>query len=482
MRVVSEARKAWNDKLGLSEVEGGTDDERMVFYTALYRCFERMVDVTEDGHYFGWDRKVHPLPEGRRAYNDDWVWDTFRVHHPLMVLLQPKEQGDKLNSYINFSKENAEGWMPTFPTIGFDAHVMNGLHTVSLFLDAWRKGVRGFDLKAAYAACAKTFRESTKTPWKRGPKNELDAFYDQNGWFPALHPDEKETVKDVVPWEKRQAVAVTQAASYDAWCLSELAREVGDDAGAKEFGAQVTNYRKLWKADSQFFHPKDKDGKWIEPFDYKSSGGFAALHYYDENNAWTYLWDIQHDIPGLIALFGGGKAMEAKLDRMQGESLGKRRFEWTRDLPDSTGMIGQFSMGNEPSFHIPYLYVHAGNPRKTQKFVRKVLSTWFRNDLMGIPGDEDGGGMSAFVVFSMMGFYPITPGLPQYTWGSPVFRRVTIHLANGKAFTIDAPNASADAKYIQSVKIGGKAAVVCSPLRHEDILAATPVGIEMSCR
>ena len=283
-------------------------------------------------------------------------------------------------------------------------------------------------------------------------------------------------------WEKRQTVAVTQAASYDAWCLAETAKELGDAAAEAEFRAQADNYRKLWKPDTQFFHPKDKDGKWIEPFDYKFSGGIGSRAYYDENNAWTYIWDVQHDIPGLITLFGGAGRMVHKLDAMFNEPLGCRRFYWPSKQPDSTAMMGQFSMGNEPSFHIPYLYVHAGQPRKTQKLIRKILKCWFRNDLMGVPGDEDGGGMSAFVVFSMMGFYPMTPGLPQYTWGSPVFRKVTIHLANGKDFTLDAPNASADAKYIQSVKIGGKDVDVCAPLRHEDILAAVPIEIEMNWR
>ena len=481
-RVARDARAAWNEKLSLIRVEGGRDDERTVFYTSLYRCFERMVDVTEGDRFRGWDGRTHTVPEGRRRYTDDWIWDTFRAHHPLMALLQPKEEGDKLDSYIGMANENDEKWLPTFPNPFGDAHCMNGLHSVAPFIDAWRKGIRDFDLRAAFAAGARTMRTATKTPWVRGPKNELDAFYDAHGWFPALKESERETVAVVRDWEKRQAVAVTQAASFDAWCLAEMAKELGDAEGEREFRAQASNYRKLWKPDTQFFHPKDRDGKWIEPFDYKFSGGIGSRAYYDENNAWTYIWDVQHDIPGLIALFGGSDRFARKLDQMFNEPLGCRRFAWPSVQPDSSAMVGQFSMGNEPSLHIPYLYVHVGQPRKTQKLIRKLLKAWFRNDLMGVPGDEDGGGMCAFVVFSMMGFYPVTPGLPQYIWGSPVFTKVTISLQNGKTFVLSAPKATTDAKYIRSLVLDGRKVDVCRPLEHADILRGATVTLEMSER
>lgn len=479
-RVAAEGRRAWNDRLGLIRVEGGTDDEKSVFYTSLWRTFERMVDFTEEGRYLGWDGKVHDAGSSR-YYNDDWVWDTFRAHHPLMALLQPAEEGDKLTSYVRMAVQSADGWMPTFPTIGGDAHSMNGFHTVSLFLDAWRKGVRTFDLSAAYAACAKTMRETTKVPWLRGPKNELDAFYDRHGYFPALREGEKETVPGVKKWEKRQAVAVTLAASFDAWCLAEMAKEVGDAAGEAEFRAQAANYRNLWKPDTQFFHPKDKDGKWIEPFDYKFSGGIGSRAYYDENNAWTYLWDVQHDLSGLIELFGGRHPFLQKLNRLFSEPLGCRRFEWPAVQPDSTAMMGQFSMGNEPSFHIPYLFAVAGDPAKTQKKIRHILASWFRNDLMGVPGDEDGGGMSAFVVFSMLGFYPVTPGLPEYVIGSPVFTRAEIRRAEGPAIVLLAPGSSRDRKYVKSVTVGGRR-ISGVWLSHDELVSGKPIAFEMSLR
>ncbi len=479
-RIAAEGQAAWNERLGAVRVEGGNDNQKTVFYTALWRTFERMVDFTEDGKYIGWDGKVHDAGKSR-YYSDDWVWDTYRAHHPLMVLLQPEAEGDKLTSYIRMASQNPEGWMPTFPNVALDAHSMNGFHTVAVFLDAWRKGVRNFDLAAAYAACAKTMRETTKTPWLRARKNELDAFYDEHGYFPALAEGEKETVRGVSGWEKRQAVTVTLAASYDAWCLAELAKEVGDAEGEREFRAQAGNYMKLWKNDAGFFHPRDAKGNWIEPFDYKFSGGIGSRAYYDENNAWTYLWDVQHDIPGLVALFGGKRPFLKKLDQLFTEPLGCRRFLWPSKQPDSSGMMGQFSMGNEPSFHIPYLFALAGEPAKTQKKIRHILEAWFRNDLMGVPGDEDGGGMSAFVVFSMLGFYPVTPGLPEYVIGSPVFTRAEIRRPGSVPIVISAPASSKYAKYVKSVAVGGRR-LNGVRLTHEQLASGSPITFEMSDR
>ena len=479
-RVAAEGRAAWNATLGKIAVEGGSEDDRRVFYTALWRCHERMVDFTEAGRYRGWDGKDHDC-DGARYFCDDWIWDTYRALHPLMTLLHPHDEGDRLTSYIRMAQQNPEGWMPTFPEQNGDAHCMNGFHTVAPFLDAWRKGVRNFDLRAAYAACAKTMRETTKTPWLRGPKNELDEFYDAHGYFPALHEGEPETVKGVSGWEKRQTVAVTLAASYDAWCLAELAHETGDAAGEAEFRAQASNYRKLWKSDAKFFHPKDKDGKWIEPFNYVFSGGIGSRAYYDENNAWTYLWDVQHAIDDLIALLGGADKFVERLDQMFNEPLGCRSFEWPGRQPDSSAMMGQFSMGNEPSFHIPYLYALAGHPAKTQKMIRRIREAWFRNDLMGVPGDEDGGAMSSFVVFSMLGFYPVTPGRPEYVLGSPVFTRAVVSLEGGAKLVLEAPNASGDAKYVRRVVVNGKD-LAGVRFRHTDLAVGGKVFFEMSDR
>ena len=216
------------------------------------------------------------------------------------------------------------------------------------------------------------------------------------------------------------------------------------------------NYRNVYNAETAFFHPKDKNGKWIEPFDYRFSGGMGAREYYGENNGWVYRWDVPHNVADLIDLMGGNQQFIANLDQTFREPLGRGKYAFYAQIPDHTGNVGQFSMANEPSLHIPYLYNYAGQPWKTQKRIRQLLKTWFRNDLMGVPGDEDGGGMSAFVVFSSLGFYPVTPGFPAYNIGSPLFAKAKVMLSNGKVFEIEAQGASDENKYIQSATLNGK--------------------------
>lgn len=224
------------------------------------------------------------------------------------------------------------------------------------------------------------------------------------------------------------------------------------------------------------FIPKNKKGEWIQ-IDPKFDGGMGGREYYDENNGWTYKWQVQHDIPGLIGLIGGEKKFEEDLDQLYREGLGRSKYEFWAKFPDATGLVGQYSMGNEPSFHIPYLYNYS-SPWKTQKQIRFLLDVWFKDNIFGIPGDEDGGGMTAFVVFSSMGFYPITPGKPLYTIGSPVFEKVTIDLQNGKQFTMEAKNCSVVNKYIQSARFDGKP--LDTPwFTHEQLNAGGKLELEM---
>jgi predicted alpha-1,2-mannosidase len=205
----------------------------------------------------------------------------------------------------------------------------------------------------------------------------------------------------------------------------------------------------------------------------------GAREYYGENNGWIYRWDVQHNIADLISLMGGRDSFIKNLDAMFSTPLGRSKFEFYAKLPDHTGNVGQFSMANEPSLHIPYLYNYAGQPWKTQKRIRTLLDQWFRNDLMGVPGDEDGGGMSAFVVFSVMGFYPVTPGLPIYTIGSPLFEKTIINLPNKKQFTVIAVGANKDNKYIQKALFNGKE--IDSPFfTHNELLAGGTLELVMA--
>ena len=449
-------RDVWNKALGKIEIEGGTIDDQTVFYTSLYRCYERPVCISEDGRYYSaFDKQVHN-DEGRPFYTDDWIWDSYRAHHPLRVLVDKKKEGDILHSFVRMSEQMDHFWWPTFPEITGDSRRMNSNHGVATVIDGYRKGIRDFSLEEAYEACKGAITEKTLAPWSGKPAGELDQFYKDHGYIPALYPGEKETIPEVSSGEKRQPVAVTLGTSYDEWCLSQIAEELGKKEDAAYFKGASYNYRNLFNEKTKFFHPKDKDGNFIEPFDYKFSGGMGARDYYGENNGWTYRWDVQHNIPDLIELMGGDKQFVKELDRTFTESLGRSKYGFYAQLPDQTGNVGQFTMANEPSLHIPYLYNYAGQPWKTQKLIRKLIKEWFRNDLMGVPGDEDGGGMSAFVVFSAMGFYPVTPGVPTYTIGSPMFKDTKINLENGNVFEIVAEGASDENKYIQSATLNGE--------------------------
>jgi len=465
---------AWSKVINQIQSTGGTDAQKRSFYTALYRCYERMVDITEDGKYYsGYDKKIHTT--NRPFFVDDWVWDTYLAQHPLRTILNPAMEGDMLNSYVDMYKQS--GWVPTFPLLYGDNPCMNGFHSTITFLDGYRKGIRNYDVMAAYEGMYKNATQATMLPWKNGPKTDLEDFYYDKGYFPALKPGEKETNTTVHDFEKRQAVAITLGHSYDDWALGQMAKELNKPADFAKFSARADYYKNLWDPKTQMFLPKDKDGNWID-IDPKFAGGMGGRDFYDENNGWTYLWQVQHDVKGLINLFGGVPSFEAKLDQLFREPLGRSKYELWAKFPDFTGINGQFSMGNEPSFHIPYLFNFTSSPWKTQKKIRFLLDTWYKDNVFGIPGDEDGGGMSAFVVFSSMGFYPVTPGTPVYTIGSPVFEKVAIDLANGKQFQMIANKCSVINKYIQSAKLNGK--VLDTPwFTHEQLVSGGKLELEM---
>ena len=453
--VEAEGRRVWNETLGHIQIKGGTEDQKTVFYTSYYRTFERPVCLSEDGRYFSaFDGKVH-FDDGMPFYTDDWIWDTYRAAHPLRALIFPKAEEDIISSYLLMAEQMGTQWMPTFPEMTGDTRRMNSNHGVAMVADALYKGLR-VDADRAFEYCRKGIEEKTLAPWCGKPAGWIDDFYKQHGYIPALREGEEETDPNVHGFEKRQPVAVTLGTSYDEWCLSRIAQWRGDEDARKKYLQLSYNYRHLWNPETKFFHPKDQDGAFLPNFDYRFGGGLSARNAYDENNGWTYRWDVQHNLADLAHLMGGREQMVAYLDQTFAEDMGRGKREFYYHLPDQTGNIGQFSMANEPSLHIPYIYNYGGAPWKTQKRIRQCLKTWFRNDVMGIPGDEDGGGLTSFVVFSSMGFYPVTPGLPIYNIGSPLFEDVQISLPSGKVFRIIAKNCSDTNKYIQSARLNGK--------------------------
>lgn len=473
-KLKTDGQKVWKNALDQIKVKGGTEAQKRAFYTALYRTCERMVNISENGSYYSaYDHQEHS--SDRDFYVDDWVWDSYLTHHPLRMILNPELEADMLQSYVSMYEQS--GWMPQFPLLHKDNPAMHGFHSTIVFLDAYRKGILNFDIKKAYEGMRKNATDATMLPWVNEGKTELDDFYRKNGYFPALKIGEEEFVDRVHGFEKRQSVAITVAHSYDDWALAEMAREIGKTDDYNYFSKESKNYRNLYRADKKLMWPKDADGNWLD-IDPKFDGGPGGRDYYDENNGYTYAWQVQHDIPDLIRLMGGKKKFIENLDQLFREDLGRRKWQFWAKFPDATGLVGQYSMGNEPSFHIPYLYNYADQPWKTQKRIRFLLDTWFQDNIFGIPGDEDGGAMSAFVVFSMMGFYPVTPGLPVYTIGSPVFEEVTIDLPNGNTFTIKIDNYGLKNKYIQSAKLNGK--VLDTPwFTHKELLNGATLELLM---
>jgi predicted alpha-1,2-mannosidase len=408
---------------------------------------------------------------------DNWLWDTYRALEPLQTLLNPEMEADKVQSYVRMYEQL--GWLPCFAILWGNNPCMTGNHAAPWMADVWAKGITNFDLAAGYAGLRKNSLEGTWLPWRKGPKCSLDDFLNEHGYMPALKPGEKETVSLVHPFERRQAVSVTLAQSYDDWCTAQIARTLNNQADYQTFLKRAADYKNVFRVDKGHVWPKDADGNWIESYEPGFSGGQGGRDYTTENNGYTYDWDVQHDLPGLFTLMGGREKAEAKLDRLFREGLGRSKYEFWAKFPDASGLVGQFSMGNEPSLHIPYLYNHLGAPWKTQKRIRTLLEYMFPDSPNGIPGDEDGGGLSAFVVFSMMGFYPVEAGVPAYEMGSPVFEKVTIHLHDGKTFRILAPGTSAYAKYIKTLKFNGQPQDRVW-FRHADVVNGLTIRAEMS--
>lgn len=449
----ADTRAVWNHALGGIQTIGGTEKQRTIFYTALYRSLGRMTDITEDGRYFsGYDHKVHQA-DGHDFYVDDGTWDTYRSMHPLQLLLNPQQQEDMVRSYLRMYEQS--GWLPSFPSIAGEQAAMIGHHADEIILDTYEKGYRDFNVEEAYAAMRKNATEATMLPWRRGPLTSLDHVYFDKGFFPALAYGEKESVPEVTG-ERRQAVSVTIENSYDDWCVAQLAKALGKQADAAYFTKLAHNYQNVFNPTIDFMAPKSADGQWVEHFDPKLGGGQGGRDYFTEVDAWLYTFGVQHDVAGLIGLFGGRNTFNAKLDRLFVEQYGTSKYTFLGQFPDATGLVGLYAQGNEPSFHIPYLYDFSGQPWKTQRRVRQLMDVWYGDGPLGIPGDDDGGETSSWYVLSALGFYPVCPGSPVYEIGSPIFAKSIIRLGNGKDFTIVADQVSAQNKYIQSAQLNGQ--------------------------
>ncbi|HZR18754.1 MAG TPA: GH92 family glycosyl hydrolase [Verrucomicrobiae bacterium] len=465
-RAQAHARTTWNRALGKIRVKGGTEDQRTIFYTSLYRVLTSVSDVTEDGKYYGsFDQQVHAAdghgfyPIGAGAA----MWGNYRSLEPLHLLLDPQEQVDLVRSFLTLYERT--GRMMAIN------RGLSGHHIIAVALDAYMKGYRDFDVAKAYEAFKKMQMEETFLPWRDVPQTSLDRVYLEKGFFPALKKGEKETVKEVHPFERRQAVAVTLETAYDDWCMAEWAKALNKQEDYEYFWKRAHNYENVFDKRVGFMAPKSEDGNWVlDEKEYSPiwSGGQGGREYYTEMNGWIYTFHVQQDVAGLINLIGGRDKFVAKLDTLFQDQFegfsgapepfrgGGSKYFFQAQFPDMTGLIGQYAQGNEPAFHIPYLYNYAGAPWMTQRRVRDIMKIWFDAGPRGISGDEDNGEESSWYVFSAMGFFTVCPGRPVYDIGSPIFEETRLTLAGGKVFTITARNVTAANKYIQSATINGK--------------------------
>jgi predicted alpha-1,2-mannosidase len=488
----AQARATWNQALSKILVKGGTEDQRTVFYTALYRVLTSVSEISEDGKYYGsFDQQMHTNDAGHGFYPvgaGAAMWGNYRSLEPLHLLLDPREQVDVIRSFLTL-----------YETTGRMTAINRGLsghHIIGVALDAYMKGYRDFDVAKAYEAFKKLQMEETFLPWRNVPQTSLDRVYLEKGFFPALKKGEKETVKEVHPFERRQAVAVTLETAYDDWCMAEWAKALNKKEDYEYFSKRAHNYENVFDKRVGFMAPKSEDGNWVldeKGFSPIWSGGQGGREYYTEMNGWIYTFHVQQDVAGLINLMGGRDKFVAKLDRLFQDQFegfsgapepfrgGGSKYFFQAQFPDMTGLIGQYAQGDEPAFHIPYLYNYAGAPWMTQRRVRDIMKIWFNAGPLGISGDEDGGEESSWYVFSAMGFFTVCPGRPVYDIGSPIFDEVRLNLAGGKVFTLTARNVSAANKYIQSAMLNGK------PLNrpwfeHKDLANGGTLVLEMGPR
>ena len=474
--VKEKSHEIWKSALDRIQVSGGTEKQMRIFYTSFYRAVERMVDISEYGRYYsGYDHKIHPS-EGRPFFVDDWLWDTFRCLHPLGILLNPAQQADMVSSYVKMYEQS--GWMPTFPQFYGDFPAMIGFHSAPVIWDNYQKGNRNFDVQKAYEGLRKNAMEGTMVPWRTGPSCSLDSFYRSNGWYPALPKDSIETVAMVDGFEGRQSVALSLEHSYDDWCLAQLAKALNKETDYKYFMQTSQNFRKVYNEKTGFMSPRMANGKWVEPFDPQLSGGIGSRAYFTENNAWIWNFNVMHDISGLIGMMGGKERFTERLDELFNEPTEVSKWRFMGQFPDASGLNGMFPAGNEPSFHVPYLYNYVGKPWKTQRRIREIMDMWFDDSPLGIPGDEDGGALCSWYMFSAMGFYPVTTGTGLYAIGSPFFAKVVINLKDGKMFTVKANDCSKKNKYIQSAKLNGQE-FNRSWIKHAEIVSGGVLELQM---
>ena len=428
------AEKAWNTELGKIEIKGGTSDQQVVFYTALYHTFlapNIFQDV--DGKYRGTDGKVH-VAKDFTNYTVFSLWDTYRAYHPLMTILNQQRTTDWIHTFLQQYKNG--GMLPVWELAGNETFCMIGYHSVPVIVDAYQKGIRNFNTALALEAM-RSYAESSRFG--------LD-HYRENGYI----PNDKE----------HESVSKTLEYAYDDWCIAQYAKMLNADSVYQQYMQRAQYYKNVFDPSTK--HMRGKVGAlWHAPFDPREINNF-----YTEGNAWHYSFAVPQDIRTLIQLHGGEDAFVSRLEELfttSSQTTG-------RNQADVTGLIGQYAQGNEPSHHMAYLFNYVGKPWRTQELVHQICNGFYTNVPDGLIGNEDCGQMSAWYIFSAMGFYPVCPGNGEYVLSTPLFDEVTLHLENGKRFTISAKRQTKTAKYINSVTLNKKP-YTKSYLLHSDLMA-----------
>ena len=443
-------RKNWNEQLSKVEIKSNDIDEKVKFYTALYHSMLAPTIYSDmDGAYYGPDKQVHQA-DGWTNYSTFSLWDTYRAAHPLYTYIEPQRVNDMVKSFLAFSEQN--GRLPVWNFYGSETDMMIGYHAVPVIVDAYLKGIGDFDPKKALAACVAT----ANIDEYRGI-----GLYKKYGYVPYDVTDHYNS--------ENWSLSKTLEYAYDDYCIARMAEKLGEKQIADEFYKRSLNYKNVYNSQTTFMQPRNNKGSFIEDF---SPDDYTP--HICESNGWQYFWSVQQDVDGLISLVGGKERFAQKLDSM---------FTYNpsadEDLPIfSTGMIGQYAHGNEPSHHVIYLFNAIGQPWKTQKYAAEVMHELYKNTPAGLCGNEDCGQMSAWYVFSAMGFYPVDPISGKYEIGTPMYPEMKMHLANGKTFTILAPAVSKENIYIQSVKLDGNP-YDKSYITHEQIMNGSIFEFEM---
>ncbi len=438
-----EAERSWQEVLASVRVEGGTEEERVNFYTALYHSFLTPNVVSDaNGDYRRHDMTIGKVTGRRKQYSTFSLWDTFRTWHPLMTLLDTTLVADMVHSMLNIYKVTGE--LPIWALSSGETNTMIGYHAVSVIADAYVKGICGFDAREALEAMTVSAEKNAKGA----------AYYIRHGFIPS----------DL----RRESVSCLLEFAYDDWCISRVATMLGEEETAERFARRARNYVNVFDGSCRFFRPKRLDGNWESGFDPNQ-----VSRAYTEANAWQYRFFVPHDIKGMIQLYGGEGTFLRDLD-----SLFHTASAVAGDLPDITGLIGQYAHGNEPSHHMAYLYTYAGQPWKTQEMVRRILKEMYRPTPEGICGNEDCGQMSAWYITSSLGIYPVCPGSNEFILTSPLFAKATIRLANGKQLTITANEPDENA-YIRRVSLNGKEIDRCF-LTYDELMQGGELKFELS--